>query len=202
MGVPSVFRPGCPQEDRTVHLHEARHGQTADQGQCRDGEGGPGERRALPVHESAEQAEVDEELADEAVQRRQAADGDRPDQETDGRPRHRLRQPAQVVDLAGVGRMDDRAGTQEQQGLEQRVVPDVQQGAAQAEDDPIRAVQRAADQRQAQAHDDDADVLDAVIGQESLQVVLADGKGNPQDAGDHAQSQEDDAPFQRGVREE
>ena len=77
--------------------------------------------------ERAEQAEVDEELTDEAVQRRQAADRDRPDQEAEGRPRHHLRQAAQVVDLAGVGRVDDRAGTQEQQGLEQRVVPDVQQ---------------------------------------------------------------------------
>ena len=53
----------------------------------------------------------------------------------------RLRQAAQVVDLAGVGRVDDGAGAQEEQGLEEGVVPDVQQAAAQAEDDPVRPAQ-------------------------------------------------------------
>ena len=49
------------------------------------------ERRAVPrPDERAEQAEVDEELADEAVQRRQAADRDRADQEAERGPRHRL----------------------------------------------------------------------------------------------------------------
>ena len=133
--------------------------------------------------------------------RRQAADGDRPDQEAERGPRHRLRQAAQVVDLAGVDGVDDRAGAEEQQGLEQRVVPDVQQAAAQAEDDPVRAAQRTADQGQAEAHDDDADVLDAVVGQQPLQVVLADGEGDPEDARDHAQRQDDDAPGQRRVRQ-
>ena len=87
--------------------------------------------------------------------------------------------------------VDDRAGTEEEQGLEQGVVPDMQQAAAQAEDDPIRAAQRTADQGQAEAHDDDADVLDAVVGEQPLQVVLADGKGDPEDARDHAQRQDD-----------
>ena len=66
--------------------------------------------------------------------------------------------------------------------------------AAQAQDDPVRAAQRTADQGQTEAHDDDADVLDAVVGQEALQVVLADGKGNPQDTRDHAQDQDRYSP--------
>ena len=64
------------------------------------------------------------------------------------------------------------------------------------------AAQRAADQGQAEAHDDDADVLDAVVGQQPLQVVLADGEGDPQDARDHAQAQDDAAPFQRRIRQQ
>ena len=43
VGVPSMFRPGAAQEDRSVDLHEARHGQGSDQGQRRRGEGRAGE---------------------------------------------------------------------------------------------------------------------------------------------------------------
>ena len=45
--VPRVVRPGRSQEDRPVHLDEAGHGQRADQGQGRRGEGRAGERPAL-----------------------------------------------------------------------------------------------------------------------------------------------------------
>ena len=73
--------------------------------------------------------------------------------------------------------------------------------AAQAEDDPVRPAQRTADQGQAEAHDDDADVLDAVVGQQALQVVLADGEGDAQDARDHAQRQHERRPTRRRLRE-
>ena len=59
-------------------------------------------------------------------------------------------------------------------------------------DDPIGAAQRSTDHGQADAHDDDADVLDAVISEEPLQVVLADGKRHPEHARDDAQPQEND----------
>ena len=107
-----------------------------------------------------------------------------------------------MVDVAGVDRVDDGAGAEEQEGLEQGVVPDVQQAAAQAQDDPIRAAQRTTDHGQADAHDDDADVLDAVIGEQPLQVVLADGKRDPEDARDHAQRQENHAPGERRITEQ
>ena len=54
---------------------------------------------------------------------------------------------------------------------------------------------RTADHGQAEAHDDDADVLDAVISQQPFQVVLADGEGDSQDARDHAQPQDDRRPI-------
>ncbi len=73
-----------------------------------------------------------------------------------------------MVDLAGVRSMDDRAGTEKKEGLEQRVVPNVQQAAAQSKDDPIHASQRAADQGQAQADDNDADVLNTVVSEQAL----------------------------------
>ncbi len=107
-----------------------------------------------------------------------------------------------MVDVAGVGRVDDGAGAEKEQGLEEGVVPDVQQGAAQAEDDPVRPAQRSPEQGQAEAHDDDADVLDTVVGQEALQVVLADGEGDAKDAGNRAQPQDGPTPFHRRIREQ
>ena len=93
-----------------------------------------------------------------------------------------------MVDLSSVSCVDHRASAEEEQGLEDRVVPDVKEAAAQAEDDPVRSAQRSSHQSQAKAHDDDADVLDAVIGQQPLQVVLADRKGHSEDAGNDAEA--------------
>ena len=42
-----------------------------------------------------------------------------------------------MIDLTGVGGVDDGAGAEKEQGLEDRVVPDMEQAAAQAEDNPI-----------------------------------------------------------------
>ena len=60
--------------------------------------------------------------------------------------------------------------------------------AGQAEDDQSGRPERAAEQGQAEAHDDDADVLDAVVGQQPLEVVLADGEGDPEHARDDAEA--------------
>ncbi len=72
--VSGVFRPGRPEEDRSEHLHEASDRQCPIKAS-------PGAAKAAPAKdvppagdECSEQPEIDEELADEAVQRRQAAD--------------------------------------------------------------------------------------------------------------------------------
>ena len=191
-----------PEENGAEDLDETGHGQRADQGQCRGGKGRQRTRRACADSQRAEQAQVDEQLADEAVQRRQPADGDRADEESQRGSRHGLGQAAEAIDLAGAGGMHHRSGAEEQERLEEGVVPDVQQGPAQAQDDPIGPPQRAADQGQAEAHHDDADVLDAVIGQQPLQVVLADGKGHAQHARDDPQPQHHVAPGQRRRRQQ
>ena len=81
---------------------------------------------------------------------------------------------AEAIDLARADAVDHGSGGQEEQRLEERVVPDVQQAAAQAEGDPGRLLRADTDQGQAQTHHDDADVLDAVIGEQPLEVVLAE----------------------------
>jgi len=102
-----VFRPGCSRRkdrprtpSRSTPRLEPRSGPVA--GAAKDA---PANELRSPFTREADQAEVDQELADEAIQRRQATDRDRPDQET-GRKSHgiSLGESAQVVDLAGVGK--------------------------------------------------------------------------------------------------
>src|SRR5881296_635012 len=130
-----------------------------------------------------EQPQINQKLADEPIQSRQAADRERSDQKAQRRARHSPSQTAEPVDLARFHGMNDRAGTQEQQPLEQRVIPDVQQGPAQTQDDPLRAAQRSSDQRQSNADQNNADVLDAAVGQQTFEIALADREGDAQHTG-------------------
>jgi len=180
------------QKRRAVDLHEAGHGQRADHGQDRHAEHGRGGRAGCG--HGAQQAQVHEQFAHEAVEGRQAADGHRAREEGQGGPGHGLGQPAQLVQLARVRAVVHRPGAEEQQRLEQAVVPDVQQAAGHAQGDPLRMAGSAAEGGQAQAHEDDADVLHAVIGQKALQLVLADGQDHAEEPADRAQEQQRPAP--------
>ncbi len=66
--------------------------------------------------------------------------------------------------------------------LEQRVVPDVQQAPAKPSRTQSARPVRAADQRQAQPQQDDADVLDAAVGEQPFEVALAEREGDAEHA--------------------
>ena len=178
------------QESRAAHLDEAGHRQRADHGQ--DGSGDRGARHT--GRQAREEPQVDQQLAHEAVQGRQAADRDSPNQEKRGRPGHGLCQAAQTVDGPGACRVDDRTRAQEKQGLEEAVVPDMEEAARHAQHKEFGTAARAAQHRQPHAHQDDADVLDAVVGQEPLDVVLRHREGHAEEARDGAQGQDHRAP--------
>ena len=57
------------------------------------------------------------------------------------------------------------------------------------------------DDRQPESHDDDADVLDAVIGEKTLEVVLADGEDDACHAAHRAQRQKKNTPDEWRVRQ-
>ena len=82
---------------------------------------------------AAEGGDVDEELADESVERGQSGDGRRGDEECHGGPAHRLDQAAEVVDVPRAGAVDDGARPEEQQALEHRVIEHVEDAAAEPE---------------------------------------------------------------------
>src|SRR2546422_6695205 len=85
------------------------------------------------------------------------------------------RQPPQAVDRACSGRAEHRTGTEEQQALEQGVVDGVEDGAGETKNRHSRLPICDAQSTGANAEQDDANVLDAVVGKEPLQVVLGQG---------------------------
>ena len=68
-----------------------------------------------------------EPLGREAVQRRQPRDRHTADQERAARPRHPAQQATEVIQIEAAGGPLQRTGTEEQQGLEDGVVCDMQQ---------------------------------------------------------------------------
>ena len=132
-------------------------------------------------------------LGDEAVQRRQGGDRDAADQEGERGLRHAVDQAAEMLHVALAGGGQHRAGAEEQQALEHRVVEHVEQRRGQrqrrAGGQPVGAER----QRQAEADEDDADVLDRVVGEQPLQVVLHQRVEHAEHRGDAAERQHDDA---------
>ena len=191
-----------PEKHRSQGPYKTRHGQCADHGQGHGGDGRDGERRAAADAERLEKPAINQPFAGEAIQRRQGADGDGAEDEQRRRPRHAFRQPAHVFDVARVRGVDDGPGIEEEQRLEKTVVPDMQQRAAQPQDDPARLVVRSAEQGQAYAHHDDPDVFDAAIGQDPFDVLLPDGEGDSRHAGDGADGQRRAAPPVRRNRKQ
>ena len=111
-------------------------------------------------------------LGDEAVERRQRRDRHAADQESEGGERHAMDQAAQMLHVALAGGVEHGAGAEEQQALEQAMVEDVEQGSGQRQRRRRRQAVRREGKRQAEADEDDADVLDRVVGEQPLEIVL------------------------------
>ena len=145
------------------------------------------------VRERAEAREGDQPLAHETVQGRQAADRNGADQEGSSREAHAPEEPAERVDLPGPGRVDHGAGRVEQERLEGRVVPDVEEAAGEPEHGPVEPALRHPERADAEPDQDDADVLDRVVREEALEIVLRERHHDAEDAGRDAESHEREA---------
>ncbi len=133
-------------------------------------------------------------LGDEAVERRQRRDRGAADQEGEGGQRHAVDQAAQVLHVALAGRGQHGAGAEEQQALEQRVIEDVEQRRGQRQRRREAHAVGLEGERQAEADEDDADVLDRVVGEQPLQVVLHQRIEHAEHRGDAAERQHHHAP--------
>ena len=97
-------------KNSSKHLHEARQRQGANQRQRWDRQ-----RCARQTGQTSEKPEIDEQLADESIQWREAADRHRSNQKQQRCLWQRPGKPTHEVNLARVHCMDYRAGGVKQQ---------------------------------------------------------------------------------------
>ncbi len=133
-------------------------------------------------------------LGDEAVERRQPGDRERADQRQPRDPGHPVDQAAQLAEAALLRRVQHRAGGEEEQALEERVVERVVEHGGQRDRGEQRLAVRLEQDGEADAGDDDADVLDRRVGEQPLHVGLHAGEDHAEQRRREAQHQRDHAP--------
>ena len=133
-------------------------------------------------------------LARKAVQRRQAGNRHRADEEEQPGPRHPSQQPAELLDLPRAGGHHDAARAEEQEPLEHRVIQHVVETRRDADRRDVTAAVRQGHHPCAETEEDDADVLDAVIRQEALEIVLHERIQHAQHRREPSQRDDEHAP--------
>ena len=79
------------------------------------------------------------------------------------------------------------------------MIPDVQQAPRNAQDDPHRPMGRQANKSQPQSHENNTDVFNAVICQQTLDVMLSQREHHAQQRVDRTERQNNHAPYRRRV---
>ena len=181
LATPGVVRRGERRLARLAEKHDAVELHHDVSGQ----RGGEGDRRRRDRHQHVqvgvrqvrrEQERLQQQpFRDEAVQRRQAGDGEGADERRPGDPGHAVDQAAESSQAALARGVQHRAGAQEQQRLEERVVQAVVQGRGERQGGERGHAEAAKQQREAEPGDDQADVLDRRVGQQALHVGLHGG---------------------------
>ena len=92
---------------------------------------------------------------------------------------------------------DNGAGPHKEQGLEYGMVERMEKRRGEAEDGQRLHVERPEYQRAAETEEYDPDVFDAVIGEESFDIVFGEGVENTQERGSSAPGQDNGSPPQR-----
>jgi len=190
------------------HSHEVD--ETSQRERTRHGEAGHRERRQRPCcrplgsrqPRGPEETQIDHELACKPVQRREPANGSRAEGEKGRRLRQGLRQSSQLVDLRRPGHSLNRAGSEEQERLEKRMIPGVKESAPKSQKNPIRASEGPAQERQSQPHRDDADIFEAAVRKGALEIVLRQGKSYSKDRRRGSCEEHESPPPCRGSRKE
>ena len=160
------------EQDEARHLDEAEHGERRRRRQRAERDRAGHAVGDVAVRGDVQQRLQRQPLRGEAVQRRQARDRHRADEEGGAGPRHPPQEAAEPVDLERADRALERAGAQEEERLEDGVVHGVQERRPERERRPLVGAAGAQQQAGADAEHDDPDVLDRVQRQQALEVVL------------------------------
>ena len=179
---------GGAEKDDPIDLREARQRQRADQGEAGDTQHRQPKRPSLFRRAAPQERLVDDPLAHEAVEGRQSHDRHRTHQECDPGQGHAPRQATQAVDRPRSRRPVHGARPEEQQALEERVIQRVENRPGESERRNDGQVIAHAERADPEPEKNDPDVLDAVVGEQPLQVVLGE---RPHDA-EHPRQDPDD----------
>ena len=171
--------PRLAEKDHAVELDHHIRGQSGGQRQRRRAQRDEHVDERMGNLRREEKRLQQQPLGNEAVERRQARDGERADQGQRRHPRHAADQAAELAQAALFGRMQHRAGGQKQQALEERVVERVDQRGAEGERRKQAQVAGLEQNGQADAGKDDSDVLDRGVRQQALHVGLHAAKIAP-----------------------
>jgi len=101
---------------------------------------------------------------------------------------------AEMLHVALAGGVEHRAGTEEEQALEHRVIEDVQEAGGERERGGGCHAVRLEGERKAHPDENDADVLDRVIGKQPLEVVLHQRIEHAHHRGDAGEREHHHAP--------
>ena len=147
--------------------------------------------------QGVEQAAIDDELAGESRKaghrcgRRGSAEEDR------RRGRHALEQPAHPLEAPGVRAVQHCSGGAEQKRLERGMAEDVEQRPCETESRDAGRTGRQTDHPGPERHGDDADVLDAGIGERTLQIRRGQDVDRAENRARRAAGEERPAPGRR-----
>ena len=125
---------------------------------------------------------------------------DAADEKGEGGLRHAADEPAKVLHVALAGCGKHSAGAEEQQALEERMVEDVEQGGRHRQRGGQGHAMRLEGEREAEADEDDADILNRVIGEQPLEVVLHQRVEHAHHCGHAAEGEHEHAPPPGGRR--
>ena len=183
-----------PQKDHAEDLDETGGGQRPGQCQQRSPERDQQFQQRMRQCRREQKGLKGQPLRDKAVEGGQGRDGDTADQKERRRPGETVNQPPHLLHVPFVGGVQHRPGPHEEQPLEHGMVEGVIQGGNQRQGRQIRQLEGGKDHRQTEPDQDDADILDRVIGQQALQVMLHQGIQHTHHRRDQPQRQHDRPP--------
>ena len=196
-GVFRLFAPRRAEEGDTIDFGHTHHRQRAGDRQANRQQRPQQTANKQVTGAHFEEGLVDDPLAGEAVQRRQGRHRHQPHQHGEGDQRHFFTDAAELFDIAMAGAEPHRPGAEEQRSFEQAMVDQVIHAADEAQHHQRAVAGGHAGDEGAQPEQDDADILQGVIGQQALNVMLHQRIQPADEGGDHPQHQQHHAPPQR-----
>ena len=176
---------------------ELDHGEAGKRGDQRNRAGADRQQHvqvAVRQRGGEQEALQEQPFRDEAIERRDAGRGEHADQRDPGHPGHVMDQAAELAEIAFAGGVQDRAGGEEEQALEESVIEAVVERRRQGERGQVEQEEGFEDQRQTDADEDQPDVLDRRIGKQALHVVLHGRENYAEQRGGKAEDKQERTP--------